>query len=209
MRRLLKYGFVLALAVGVGSYVVLRPAPPASIDEELDHMLAERRASLEGWRAFLAAHQSDFYAQSARAEIARRLGASAAAPGAAPTDNGQGYKLSERLASLASYAHSATAKVERLLLPDEAPASGNPPISGQAPADERGASQPTNPVSSAAEGAVPATAAVSHDARLLQMRSANVTRSTSRSFAARPLSKRRRASRMSWVAKGCGRRSLV
>jgi hypothetical protein len=164
MRRLLKYGFVLALAVGVGSYVVLRPAPPASIDEELDHMLAERRASLEGWRAFLAAHQSDFYAQSARAEIARRLGASAAAPGAAPTDNGQGYKLSERLASLASYAHSATAKVERLLLPDEAPASGNPPISGQAPADERGASQPTNPVSSAAEGAVPATAAVSHDA---------------------------------------------
>ena len=79
-----------------------------------------------------------------------------------------------------------------------------------------------NPVSSAAEGAVSATAAVSHDAsqdakpaddaerssappaptagrrrrnsqHLLRMRSANVTRRASRSFAPRPLSKRRRA----------------
>ena len=164
MRRLLKYGFVLALAVAVGCYVVLGPPAPPSIYEELDHMLAERRASLEGWRAFLDAHQSGVYAQSARAEIARRLGAPAAAPGAAPTDNGRGYKLSERLASLASYAHSATAKVEQLLLADQAPASGNPPISAQAPADERGESQSAHPVSSAAEGAVPATAAVSHDA---------------------------------------------
>ena len=127
-------------------------------------MLAERRASLEGWRAFLDAHQSGVYAQSARAEIARRLGAPAASQGAAPADNERGYGLSERLASLASYAQFATVKVEQLLLADEAPASGNPPISAQAPADERGASQPTNPVSSAAEGAVPATAAVSHDA---------------------------------------------
>ena len=177
MRRLLKYTFVLALAVGVGCYVVLGPpsledlvpmpaerntevipvgrtppASPASIDEEVDYIFAERLASLEGWRAFLATHPSGTYAQSARAEVARRLG-----------DNGQGYGLSEWLASLASYAHSATAKVEQLLLADEAPASGNPPISAQAPADERGASQPTNPLSSAVEGAVPATAAVSHD----------------------------------------------
>jgi hypothetical protein len=188
MRRLLKYTFVLALAVGVGCYVVLGPpsledlvpmpadrntevipvgrtppASPASIDEEVDYIFAERLASLEGWRAFLATHPSGTYAQSARAEVARRLGASTATPGADPTDNGQGYGLSEWLASLASYAHSATAKVEQLLLADEAPASGNPPISAQAPADERGASQPTNPLSSAVEGAVPATAAVSHD----------------------------------------------
>jgi hypothetical protein len=131
------------------------PASPASIDEEVDYMVAERLASLEGWRAFLAGHQRGAYAQSARAEVAQRLGASAATPGADPTDNRRGYGLSEQLASLASYAQFATTKVEQLLLADEAPVSGNPPISAQAPADERRASQPTNPVSSAAESAVP------------------------------------------------------
>jgi hypothetical protein len=164
MRRLLKYGFVLVLAVAVGSYVVLGPPTPPSIDEELDHMLAERRASLEGWRAFLDAHQSGVYAQSARAEIARRLGAPAASQGAAPADNERGYGLSERLASLASYAQFATAKVEQLLRADEAPASDHPAVSPQVPAGERGESQSAHPVSSAAEGAVPATAAVSRDA---------------------------------------------
>ena len=109
MRRLLKYAFVLALAVGVGCYVVLGPfsledlvpmpadrnaavipveptppASPASIDEELDYMVAKQLASLAGWRAFLDAHPSGAYAQSARAEVARRLGAPAATPGAAP-----------------------------------------------------------------------------------------------------------------------------
>ena len=44
---------------------------------------------------------------------------------------------------------------------------------------------------------------------LLRMRSANVTRRASRSFAARSLSTRPRVSRMSWVAKGCCRRSSV
>jgi hypothetical protein len=185
MRRLLIYAFVLALAVGVGSYVVLgpfsledlvpltadrnaavipvEPTSTASIDEELDYTVAKQLASLAGWRAFLDAHPSGAYAQSARAEVARRLGAPAASPGADPADKGQGYGFSERLASLVAYAHSATAKVEQLLLADEAPASGNSPISARAPADERGASQPMNPVSAAAEGAVPATAAVSHD----------------------------------------------
>jgi hypothetical protein len=189
MGRLLKYAFVLALAVGVGCYVVLgpfsledlvplpadrnaavipveptSPAAPASIDEELDYMVAKRLASLEGWRAFLDAHPSGAYAQSARAEVARRLGASTATPGAAPTDNGRGSELSEWLASLGSYAQFATAKVEQLLLADVAPASGNRAVSARATAGERGASQSAHPVSSAAEGAVPATAAVSHDA---------------------------------------------
>jgi hypothetical protein len=189
MRRLLKYAFILALAVGVGCYVVLGPlspedlvpiaadrnaevipveptppASPASIDEQLDYMAAQRLASLEGWRAFLDVHPGGAYAQAARAEVARRLGASTATPGATPSDSGWDYGLSERLASVASYAQFATAKVEQLFLADKAPASGNPPIAVQAPADERGASQPANPVSSAAEGAVPATAAVSRDA---------------------------------------------
>jgi hypothetical protein len=189
MGRLLKYAFVLALPVGVGCYVVLgpfsledlvplpadrnaavtpielaSPAAPASIDEELDYIVAKRLASLEGWRAFLDAHPSGAYAQSAGAEVARRLGATAATSGAGPSKNGRGYGLSERLASVASYAQFATAKVEQLLLADEAPPSGNRAVSAQAPADERGESQSARPVSSAAEGAVPATAAVSHDA---------------------------------------------
>ena len=186
MRRLLIYAFVLALAVGVGSYVVLgpfsledlvpltadrttavipvEPTSTASIDEELDYTVAKQLASLAGWRAFLDAHPSGAYAQSARAEVARRLGASATTPGADSAGKGQGYGFSERLASLVSYAHSATAKAEQLFLADEAPASRNSPISVQAPADERGASQPINPVLSSAEGVVPATAAVSHDA---------------------------------------------
>jgi hypothetical protein len=189
MRRLLKYAFVLALAVGVGCYVVFgpfsledlvpqpadrnaavipvertSPASPASIDEELDYMVAKRLASLDGWRAFLDAHPSGAYARSARAEVARRLGASAATPGAAPTDNGRGSGLSDRLASLGSYAQFATAKVEQLLHADPAPTSGNRAAAARAAADERGGSQSAHPVSSAAEGAVPATAAVSHDA---------------------------------------------
>jgi hypothetical protein len=186
MRRLLIYAFVLALAVGVGSYVVLgpfsledlvpltadrnvavipvEPTSTASIDEELDYTVAKQLASLAGWRAFLDAHPSGAYAQSARAELARRLGAPAASQGATRADNGRGYGLSERLASLASYAQFATAKVEQLLQADEAPASGDPAVSARAPAEERVPSLSANPLSSAVEGAVPATDAVSHDA---------------------------------------------
>src|ERR1700722_17235587 len=111
MRRLLIYAFVLALAVGVGSYVVLgpfsledlvpltadrttavipvEPTSTASIDEELDYTVAKQLASLAGWRAFLDAHPSGAYAQSARAELARRLGGPAASQGAASNNNGR------------------------------------------------------------------------------------------------------------------------
>jgi hypothetical protein len=187
--RLLKYALILALAVGVGWYFVLgpfslddivalpadpnaaaipdepnSPASPASIDEQLDYMVAKRLASLEGWRAFLAAHADGAYAQSARAEVARRLGATTTTPGAAPSNNGRGQGLSERLASLGSYAQLATAKVEQFLLADEAPPSGNPATSAQAPTGEGGTSQSAHPVSSAAGDALPATSVVSHDA---------------------------------------------
>ena len=112
MGRLLRYAIVLALAVAIGAYVVLGPlslddffasrteqkaaafpieptppASPASVDEELDYMVAKQLASLEGWRAFLAAHPNGAYAQSARAEIEKRLGAdnaAAEAPVASP-----------------------------------------------------------------------------------------------------------------------------
>ena len=44
------------------------PAAAALIDEELDYRIAQRLASLEGWRSFLAAHGRGAHAQSARAE---------------------------------------------------------------------------------------------------------------------------------------------
>jgi hypothetical protein len=195
MSRLLKYAVVLALAVAIGCYIVLGPlsleaiipneqkaavapvepkppAPSASIDEELDYMVAKRLASLEGWRAFLAAHANGDYAQSAMAEIERRLGAETASQEApvaqrasAPADNERGYGLSQRLGSLASYAQSATAQVERLLLADKASAPRNAGDFASAPSEARAAAKSADPVSSAAGDAVPArAAAVSNDA---------------------------------------------
>ena len=103
------------------------PVAIASTDEELDHRVAQRLGSLEGWRAFLAAHPNGAYAQSARAEVARRLGAesaSAEAPVPAPASGSteRGFGIVQGLGLLASYAQSATAKVERLLPADKASA---------------------------------------------------------------------------------------
>jgi hypothetical protein len=194
MGRLLKFSCFLTLAIGVGCYVFglfsledvlpmlgledllpmladreqttvsTEPSPPASIDEELDYTVAKKLSSLAGWRAFLDAHPSGAYAQSARAEVERRLGVSTATQDAAPTGSGRNSGLSERLASLASYAQFATAKVEQFFLADDAPASGNPAVVAQASPDKSEATQSGTPVSSAAEAAVPARAAVSHDA---------------------------------------------
>jgi hypothetical protein len=89
MSSLLKYATViLAFAVAIGTYNVLGPlslediipshpqqraavapveatppASPASMDEEPDYMVAKQLASLEGWRAFLAAHANGAYAR--------------------------------------------------------------------------------------------------------------------------------------------------
>jgi branched-chain amino acid transport system substrate-binding protein len=65
------------------------PVAVASIDEERDYRVARRLGSPEGWRAFLAAHGSGVYTQSARAEIERLLpGEKAPAPAAAGVSNG-------------------------------------------------------------------------------------------------------------------------
>ena len=97
MGRLLWYSTVLGLAAAIGGYIVLgpgeedivldpaqwearvhvEPAPPltpASIEEEeLEYVVAKRVASLDGWRAFLAAHPNGANAQAARAEMEKRL----------------------------------------------------------------------------------------------------------------------------------------
>jgi hypothetical protein len=199
MGRLLKYAVVLALGIAIGVYIVLQPlsledsvpdtaerdaatahsevaqpTTPASIEEEeLEYGVAERLASLDGWRAFLAAHPNGAHAQTARAEVERRLGATsastegpAATPALSPTDNEQGYGISQRLGALASHAQSATAKVERLLLAEKAPASSDPEaFAGASSAETRAATKSPSSVSSSSGDAVPTTdAAVSHDA---------------------------------------------
>jgi hypothetical protein len=178
MRRLLKYVVVLALGVVIGAYIVLGPlsledrapiptereaavapveatppAPSASIDEELDYMVAKRMASLEGWRAFLAAHGNGAYAPAARAEVKRRLGAadaSATAPVAAP----------------ASESTDVDPGIERPLLAEKAPAPTNAEVPIGASLGSKPESEPTDPVASASKDAVPAMAAtaVSTDA---------------------------------------------
>ncbi len=170
MRGLLCYAFVLALGVAIGAYVLgplnfedrvadaseqnaitgqqgsLSSATPPSVEEELDYKVARQFASLAGLRAFLTAHPNGAYARSARAEVARRLGADgASADGAAPpTGNDPADGLSRRIVSLASNAQSATARVEQLLLGETAPASGDlssvAPSWGDAPPPADGAS---------------------------------------------------------------------
>src|SRR5271157_5970377 len=54
------------------------PPSSADLDEALDYRLAERVGSLEGWRAFLAAHPSGFFAQLARAQVEKMLPAGTA-----------------------------------------------------------------------------------------------------------------------------------
>jgi len=142
MRGLLKYAFVLALGIAIGAYIVLdtiapdtakqseiaarsEAAPPATLEsieeEELEYAVAKRLASLDGWRAFLAAHPNGAHAQAARAEIARRFGASSAS------------------ADGAAAAPAGTAKVERLLLAGKVSASGDAEASGAASSETRDA----------------------------------------------------------------------
>jgi hypothetical protein len=199
MGRLLKYAFVLGLGIAIGVYVVLQPltlddivpdtarraaataqpeavrlATPASIEEEqLEYGVAQRLASLDGWRAFLAAHPNGAYAQSARAEVERRLGGNGASPegvattpALSPTDNEQGDGPSQRLGAPASRAQSVAAKVEGLVLAEKAPASGDPEASAGASSSEtRAATESPPSVSPPVADAVPgADAAGSHEA---------------------------------------------
>jgi hypothetical protein len=62
--------------------VPVDPARVALVDEDLDYRIAQRIASLDGWRSFLAAHGNGVRTQSARAEVERLLDA-AKAPGPA------------------------------------------------------------------------------------------------------------------------------
>jgi hypothetical protein len=83
-----------------GEDVALVPATPeaaaapvelaaaARLDEDLDYRIAQRIGSLEGWRAFLAAHGTGFHAQAARAEVDKLLLAEKApAPGDGKSSN--------------------------------------------------------------------------------------------------------------------------
>jgi hypothetical protein len=195
MGRLLWYSTVLALAAAIGGYIVLGPsdeditldlaqreAPahvesgaltPATIEEEgLEYVVAKRVASLEGWRAFLAAHPKGAHAQAALAEIEKRFdtekaSAEASTSSLAAADNEQGYGqvLARRLEPLVSSPESASAKDDRLVLADKAPAPSKNGGSSNASPDAKTASDPLLAVLAPPEEAVPpgAAAAVSRD----------------------------------------------
>src|SRR5208337_1941230 len=110
MKTLSKGMIFLVLALAIGSYPFwplnlediahisakpeagvahVHPGTAASIDEELDYMVARKLGSLGGWRVFLAAHGNGVYTQSARTEFERLLRAgNASAPAAAEEPNG-------------------------------------------------------------------------------------------------------------------------
>jgi hypothetical protein len=107
MNAFLKFGIVLALNLAVGLYVyasldnpdagarawrapenmdfgnarldvAVDPAAGARVDEELDYRIAKRIGSVEGWRSFLAKHESGAYADNAIAAMAKLLSAETA-----------------------------------------------------------------------------------------------------------------------------------
>jgi uncharacterized caspase-like protein len=63
--------------VPVKAVVAAAPASPqgGAVSEALDYEMAERVASLDAWHAFLIAHPTGYYAQLAKAQIAKATGA--------------------------------------------------------------------------------------------------------------------------------------
>ncbi len=64
---------VFAPAMRGADVLLVDQSRAASVDEELDYRIAERLGTLEGWRAFLAAHGGGPYVQAAKGEIERLL----------------------------------------------------------------------------------------------------------------------------------------
>ena len=63
----------IAAARPQAAVAVIDPARAALLDEDVDYRIAQRVASLDGWRSFLAAHGNGVHAESAGAEIERLL----------------------------------------------------------------------------------------------------------------------------------------
>jgi Caspase domain len=75
-----------------GADISLVPAPNApdlGSSMVVDFQMAERLGSLEGWRAFLAAHSDGYYAELARAHLAKLDNAEARGKGPTPVDAGR------------------------------------------------------------------------------------------------------------------------
>jgi hypothetical protein len=87
------------------------PAAAARVDEELDYLIAQRTKSLEGWRAFLSAHESGRYARDAKAEIDKLVAVETAPAkgGAEATPAALLVEASDSGPSLATNAGSANA----------------------------------------------------------------------------------------------------
>ena len=126
-------------------------AGAASVDEELDYMVARRLGSLDGWSAFLAAHANGAYAQSARAEVERlRLARNGSAPPAAEGLSGASPDA-ETGSQGVRPAQPSPGMEAAALAPDAAPAPAAAEVS-------RGASPNAKPVDEAPLAALPSSA---------------------------------------------------
>ena len=191
MRRRTKYVFLWAFMAAIGCYFLVVPEdedidpssaqrdtattrlqgePPATLaaieEEETEYAIAERLASLEGWRAFLTAHPNGAHARWARAEVDKRLSvantpveAPVAPPASTSTDQNWGDGIAERLGALAAHAQSATTKVKQLLLTESSPARDNAEVLNGVSSHMRESNRSTDAVLATSGDAVPTMAA--------------------------------------------------
>lgn len=92
------------------------PVASARVDEDLDYRIAEQTKSVDGWRAFLAAHPEGAHAPTAQAEL-DKLQPPPAPPVAEvalnpPSQQFEFFRMMERLSAEAPEASATTTMVE-------------------------------------------------------------------------------------------------
>ncbi len=133
--------FVYGSLGGGDISLVPAPTPPSAANASdsnasavVDYQLAERLGSAEGWRVFLAAHKSGYYADLARAQLAKltaseaskaaSVAASASKQTSAPADGAENGSGSPRPGMEAA---KSDLQKEAALAPASAPPSQAPP----------------------------------------------------------------------------------
>jgi hypothetical protein len=163
------------------------------VDEDLDYRITQRLATLDGWRAFLAAHGNGAHAETAKAEIDKLTGA-AEGPAGNPAETARSASGSGDAAATDPTPQEASA----------APGATALPSSGTDPATQASNENAADP-SSAPTAATDAKEALApdspvDDSDLLPPTKSRATSSKLRSLAGGPLPPRR-------PTIGCGNKS--